>query len=29
VMFANFLEEKNLSMAEIEELKRILDQKQK
>lgn len=29
VMFANFLEEKKLSAAEIEELKRILDQKQK
>jgi len=29
VMFANFLEEKDLSMTEIEELKRILDQKQK
>jgi len=29
VMFANFLEGKNLSIAEIEELKRILDQKQK
>ena len=29
VMFANFLEEEKLSAAEIEELKRILDQKQK
>lgn len=29
VMFANFLEEKKLSMAEIEELKHILDQNQK
>ncbi|MBU2703080.1 BlaI family penicillinase repressor [Sporomusaceae bacterium BoRhaA] len=29
VMFANFLEEKELSREEIEELKRILDQKKK
>lgn len=29
VMFANFLEEQELSQEEIEELKRILDQKQK
>lgn len=29
VMFANFLEEKELSKEEIAELKRILDQKQK